>query len=122
MEDVTNKQTPSGGVTIPIVKFTDKIIPKWIGSMPAANASGKNNGVKIDTALIVSMNVPAISKMTFINKSNRIGLSATGPSIFSNWFGIELNDKNQINKDAAPIKKIIVAVVFAVEVKLARSL
>ncbi len=36
MEDVTNKHTPSGGVTIPIVKLTARITPKCIGSMPAA--------------------------------------------------------------------------------------
>ena len=94
IDAVTNRHTPSGGVTIPIVKLTAIIMPKWIGSIPATRINGKNNGVKIDTALIVSINVPEISKTTLIINNNNNGLSATGPRISFNWLGIWLKDRN----------------------------
>src|SRR5699024_1365999 len=81
IDDVTKRHTPKGGVTIPMVKFTDITIPKCMGSIPAASTKGKNNGVKIETALIVSINVPAINKIMLIIKRSIIGLSATLPNI-----------------------------------------
>jgi len=60
----TNRFIPTGGVTRPIDKFRTITAPKCIGSIPKLNATGRNNGVKIKTALVASMKQPAIRKMT----------------------------------------------------------
>ena len=60
---------------MPIVKLTAITSPKWTKSIPNVWHNGKNNGVNITTALVVSINVPAINKIILIT-SKRIHLES----------------------------------------------
>ena len=66
MPQVTNKQTPKGGVHIPMVRFTATTRPKCMRSMFKAFTNGRNKGTKIVIALVVSINVPAMSRIMLI--------------------------------------------------------
>ena len=44
---VTNKLSPTGGVTIPISIFTTMIIPRCIGSIPSSIAIGNTHKIEI---------------------------------------------------------------------------
>ena len=64
MPEVTKRHTPTGGVIIPMVRLTATMTPKWMGSTPAEAASGSRSGVKMTSALMVSMKVPTIRSTT----------------------------------------------------------
>ena len=66
---VTNRTTPTGGVIMPMVRLTARMIPKWIGSTPTDVARGSSSGVKMTRALIVSMNVPTKSRIRLMMSS-----------------------------------------------------
>ena len=70
-----NKTLPTGGVQIPIHRFDTNIIPKCTGFNPSFVAIGKNIGVNIKIVGVKSINVPVISKITFINNKIIILLS-----------------------------------------------
>ena len=57
----TNKTDPTGGVHNPIHKFNTIIIPNCIGSIPIDLIIGRNMGVKINTAGVISINIPTNS-------------------------------------------------------------
>ena len=65
VEEATKISNPKGGVIIPIPIFNVTIIPKWIGSIPSAIATGNNGGTKIRSAELGSINIPAIKKAMF---------------------------------------------------------
>ena len=71
----TNKTVPTGGVQIPIHKLTININPKCKGSIPIAVTIGKNIGVKMRIAGVISINVPTRSKIIFINNRTVSGFS-----------------------------------------------
>ena len=71
----TNRTLPTGGVQSPIQRFKTKMMPKWTGSTPNLIATGKKIGVKINTAGVMSINVPMINKKRLIIKSTTIGES-----------------------------------------------
>ena len=62
----TNSVLPTGGVMLPMHRLYTKIRPNCTGSMPKVLTTGRNSGVKIRMAGVTSMNVPAISRMTFM--------------------------------------------------------
>ena len=71
----TNSTEPTGGVHKPMHRLSTIIIPKCTGSMPVATTTGKNMGVNISTAGVISMNIPTHSKITLIMSKMIIGLS-----------------------------------------------
>ena len=71
----TNTQAPMGGVINAIVMFSVTTIPKWIGSIPANVATGKNIGVRSISAETSSMNMPVIKVMAESMNNTKIGLS-----------------------------------------------
>jgi hypothetical protein len=56
------------------------MMPKWTGSIPSPITTGRKIGVKINTAGVMSMNVPTASSKTLINSRITSGLSLS-PSI-----------------------------------------
>ena len=54
----TNKTVPTGGVQIPIHKLKIIINPKCKGSIPIIVIIGKNIGVKIRIAGVISIKIP----------------------------------------------------------------
>ena len=66
METPTKSKDPTGGVHKPIHRLTTIIIPKWTGSTPTLVTTGKNMGVKISTAGVMSIKVPTNNKMRLI--------------------------------------------------------
>ena len=71
----TNKTDPTGGVQSPIHKLSTIMIPNWIGSIPKAVTTGKNIGVKISTAGVISIKIPTKRRSIFIIKRIIILLS-----------------------------------------------
>ena len=71
----TNNTLPTGGDTSPIDKFNTIIMPNWISDIPSSAATGKNIGVKINTAGVISINAPTKIKIILINNKIIIGLS-----------------------------------------------
>ncbi|GAI07602.1 unnamed protein product [marine sediment metagenome] len=76
-----NRTLPTGGVHKPMLRFNTMIIPKWMGLTPNCTTTGKNMGVKMRTAGVISMNVPTrrrkrliISKM--ITRLSEIAIRA----------------------------------------------
>ncbi len=70
-----NRQVPTGGVHKPMHKFVIIMIPKWTGCMSSPIATGKNIGVKINTAGVMSIKVPTNNKSRFIIARITKGLS-----------------------------------------------
>ena len=62
----TNKTDPTGGVHNPMHKFNTIIIPNCIGSIPMDLIIGRNMGVKINTAGVISINIPTNSNIRLI--------------------------------------------------------
>ena len=56
--DATNKQTPTGGVVRPMIKFNTAITVKWMGSTSTSMATFSKIGNKIKSAAMVSIKVP----------------------------------------------------------------
>ena len=62
----TKSTLPTGGVHKPIDKFKIIIIPKCKGDIPKDSATGKNIGVKISTAGVMSIKLPTINNVILI--------------------------------------------------------
>ena len=67
--DAVKRQTPNGGVRQPILILMMTMMPKCIGSIPSIAARGASIGAEIMMMALLSMNIPAISNVTF-TKSN----------------------------------------------------
>lgn len=77
---------PNGGVTEPMAHCTVTIIPKCIGSIPAATAGPTNIGAKIIIATSWSTNIQATKKNKLAKTKILIG-PASGPNkvAVNNW-------------------------------------
>ena len=64
----TNNTEPTGGVHKPIQRFKIIIIPKCTGSNPSFITTGKNMGVNMSTAGVISIKMPT-------NRSKRFMIS-----------------------------------------------
>ena len=71
----TNSIEPTGGVQIPILRLSIMMIPKWIGSIPKSVTIGRNIGVKMSTAGVISIKVPTNKSTKLINNKMITGLS-----------------------------------------------
>ncbi len=66
----TNKTEPTGGVQRPIQRFKIMMTPKCTGSIPNLVTIGKNIGVKMSTAGVISIKIPTSNRIKFM--SNKI--------------------------------------------------
>ena len=71
----TNNTEPTGGVHKPIHRFNTMIIPKWMGSIPNFSTTGKNMGVKIKTAGVMSIKIPTNNNNKLMINNITISLS-----------------------------------------------
>ena len=62
----TKSTEPTGGVIFPRHILKINITPNWMSLMPKLCAIGRKIGVKIKIAGVMSMNIPMISRITFI--------------------------------------------------------
>lgn len=109
----TNNMVPTGGVHKPIHKLSTKTIPKCTGCIPKASTTGKNIGVNIKTAGVISMKVPTINSTKLMTKNITILLlncSNKKPLISS---GIPSKENNQDIAIEVHIRNITTAVVLA---------
>ena len=67
--EATNKQTPTGGVVRPMIKFRTAITVKCMGSTSTSIATFNRMGNKIKRAAIVSIKVPTKISSRLISKS-----------------------------------------------------
>ena len=84
IEQPTNSPETPGGVKSPINKLKTIIIPKWTSLIPSSWTIGRNIGVNIKTAGVMSINIPTNSRIRLISNKMTMGLS--------------LNDNNQTLK------------------------
>ena len=70
----TKRTDPTGGVHKPTHKFNTIMIPKCTGSIPNLVTTGKNIGVKISTAGVISIKIPThnSSKLIIISTDEAI--------------------------------------------------
>ena len=73
----TNNTDPTGGVMLPRHILKISITPNWILDIPRLSAMGRKIGVKIRIAGVMSINIPTISKITFISRKITYGFSET---------------------------------------------
>ena len=57
----TKRTEPTGGVHNPIQRLSTIMIPNCIGSIPKDLTTGRKIGVKINTAGVISINIPTKS-------------------------------------------------------------
>lgn len=112
MLEATNRQTPTGGVVSPIIKFSTAITEKCIGSTPTVMATFNKIGKRIRSAATVSMNVPTKINRRLI-KSSTMYLFVLKSSIsFEIYCGILSVIRIQPNRFAKPTNTIRDAEVF----------
>lgn len=78
-----NNTEPTGGVHKPIQRLSTMIIPKCTGSIPNSVTTGKNIGVKINTAGVMSMKIPTKSKirLMIIRMTNLLSLNESNTAL-----------------------------------------
>ena len=114
----TNKIVPTGGVQRPIHKLKIIIKPKCKGSIPIIVIIGKNIGVKIRIAGVISIKVPTRSKIIFIIKSTIIGFSLNSSTAEEKFCGMLVYANTQDNAIEVPISNITTPVVIEVSKKI----
>src|SRR5690606_3025529 len=109
----TNNKVPTGGVQTPIHRVRTMIIPKWTGCIPIAITTGKNIGVNISTAGVISIKVPTINKVILIKSSTKIGsLTESRRKPVMAW-GRDWKENNHDMAMEVAIRNITIAVVRA---------
>src|SRR5690625_2090159 len=109
----TNKSVPTGGVQSPIQRFITMMIPKCTGSIPNSVTRGKNIGVKINSAGVISMNVPITNKVRLIIRKTMIGLLTLLSNTLDRYSGKLSNENSHDIAMEVPIRKVTIALVFA---------
>ena len=69
--EATNRQTPTGGVVKPMIKFKTAITAKCMGSTSTEIATFNKIGNSIKSAAMVSINVPTTISTIFINSNTK---------------------------------------------------
>lgn len=110
--EATNRQTPTGGVVNPMIKFNTAITVKWMGSTSTSMATLSSMGNNINSAAMVSIKVPTRMSRRLIN-SRTPYLLVVNSSICSEMrCGICSVIKIKPNKLAKPTRIISEDVVF----------
>ncbi|MBA7617398.1 hypothetical protein ES703_24712 [subsurface metagenome] len=73
----TKSTLPTGGVHSPMQRLSTMTMPKWMGFIPSWTTTGRKMGVKINTAGVISMNVPTMSRNTLMISRMTILLSVS---------------------------------------------
>jgi hypothetical protein len=79
---------PTGGVQRPTLRFNTMIIPKCIGSTPIAETMGRNIGVKIKTAGVISIKTPTNRRIILIIRRIIKGLLVIDNNPLLTFWGI----------------------------------
>ena len=68
----TKRQVPTGGVHRPMHRLAIMRMPKCTGCIPNPMTTGKNIGVKMRTAGVMSINVPTTSKRKLMRRAKKL--------------------------------------------------
>lgn len=118
MLEATNKQTPTGGVVRPIIRFNTAITAKWMGSTSTAKATFNRIGNKISSAAMVSIKVPTTISNRLMSSSTTY-LLVVKPKISADMVcGICSVIKINPKRLAKPTKTISEAEVFILSKKM----
>src|SRR5690554_2419467 len=119
-----NNTEPTGGVQSPMFRFSIMMMPKCMGSMPNCVVTmGKNMGVKINTAGVMSIKIPTKSRMKLIINRMMKGLDERERSPLLTVCGMFSNDITHDSPMEVAISSITMLVVFTVLMRMSgRSL
>ena len=109
----TKRIVPTGGVHRPMHKFNTITIPKCTGSIPNCVTTGKNMGVKMRMAGVMSMKVPTINSVRLMSRKIRNGLLTVSNKKPVINCGIRSKENNQDMAIEVQIKNMTMAVVLA---------
>ena len=76
----TKSTEPTGGVHSPMQRFKIMMMPKCTGSIPNFVTMGKNIGVNMRTAGVMSIKMPTINNIKFMMSNRAILLSVMDKS------------------------------------------
>ena len=110
---ITNRLTPTGGVTCPMARLTVATIPNATTSYPSALHTGSMIGIKMYIAEFASIKHPAIRKITLTIRRNTNWLCATLPSRSEAACAIPNLVHTKENREALATISMIPPVVFA---------
>ncbi len=91
----TKSKVPTSGVQIPMHRFNTITIPKCTGSIPKVVTTGKNIGVNINTAGVMSIKVPTMSRIMLMAKKMANLLSSCSNKNVLIISGIPSKENNQ---------------------------
>ena len=98
----TNRQTPTGGVVSPIIRFSTATVAKCSGSIPTAFDSASKGTNRMIRAAMVSRNMPTHSSRMLISSSTRNLLSVIDRTASAMACGIRSDTRIQPNTLAKP--------------------
>src|SRR5690625_7445119 len=109
----TNKSVPTGGVQSPIHRFITMMIPKFTVSITSSVTRGKNMGVKINSAGVISISVPITNNVRLIIRKTTIGLLTLLSNTLDKYSGKLSNENSHDIAIEVPIRNVTIAFVFA---------
>ena len=111
---------PTGGVIVPIHKLNTSIIPNCIAVIPIKSlvTTGRNIGVNINIAGVISINVPTTKSITLIISKITILLLLIPSKAFEIAAGIPVNAKIHAIILETPIRKTMIPVVSALSLNI----
>ena len=77
MPQLTNRQMPTGGVSMPMARFTTTRTPKCTGSTAICGVSSASTGTTSSSAAVVSITQPMTSSSSITSSSRPTGGSAS---------------------------------------------
>ena len=113
MAQVMKSTAPTGGEHNPIDRLSTSMMPNCSSLIPSSKATGKNMGVKISTAGVISKNAPTTISNRLIKRRISNGLSLIDNSALLKVCGMFSNDNSQDIAVEAAISSITIAVVSA---------
>ena len=117
----TKRQTPSGGVTIPMARFTTIMIPKWRGSTPICVTTGRRTGTRMMMEATVSMKVPIKSRRRLMSVRMTTGFVEIERIASATACGTRCAVRIQLNTDEVAMMNMIVAVPIEVFTRISFS-
>src|SRR5699024_1505860 len=117
MDEATNRSTPTGGVTVPMLKFTVIITPNTNGSIPNDWAAGNNNAVNIGIAAAAFMNIPANRSNILTRIIKMTGLDDRFAKVSATVWGTLSMERTHPSSPAVLITNIIIVVDFTERIR-----
>ena len=109
MPQATNRQMPTGGVSMPMARLTTMSTPNWIGSTPICGVRAASTGTSRIRAAVVSMMQPMISSPAMTSSSSPHGGSASELMAFCSSIGVCFMAISQVKTLAMAMMKRMVA-------------